>query len=111
MIVGDVQSGKTANMAALMAMACDYGWNMVIILSGTIDNLREQTQNRLIDDLNMKRAAKYFNAIKSLKDERPSSLQLDLGSRQCYFIVCLKIQNVFRIYLSGLTKIKIRRSK
>ncbi|MBS5888395.1 MAG: Z1 domain-containing protein [Clostridium sp.] len=111
MIVGDVQSGKTANMAALMAMACDYGWNMVIILSGTIDNLREQTQNRLIDDLNMKRAAKYFNAIKSLKDERPSSLQLDLGSRQCYFIVCLKNSKRLQDLLVWLNKDKNKKKQ
>ena len=52
LVIGNVQSGKTANMAALMAMAADCGWNMFIILSGTIENLRQQTQNRLLSDLN-----------------------------------------------------------
>lgn len=33
LVVGNVQSGKTANMEALMAMAADCGWNMFIILS------------------------------------------------------------------------------
>ena len=47
LVIGNVQSGKTANMAALMAMAADWGWNMFIVLSGTIENLRQQTQNRL----------------------------------------------------------------
>ena len=28
LVIGNVQSGKTANMAALMAMAADWGWNM-----------------------------------------------------------------------------------
>lgn len=51
LVVGSVQSGKTANMAGLMAMAADYGWNMFIVLSGTIENLREQTQTRLHKDL------------------------------------------------------------
>jgi hypothetical protein len=51
-VVGNVQSGKTANMAAVMAMAADYGFNFFIVLSGTIDNLRVQTRNRLISDLN-----------------------------------------------------------
>jgi hypothetical protein len=51
-VVGYVQSGKTANMAALMAMCADHGFNMFIILSGTIENLRKQTQTRLFDDLN-----------------------------------------------------------
>ena len=44
LVIGNVQSGKTANMAALMAMAADWGWNMFIVLSGTIENLRQQTQ-------------------------------------------------------------------
>ena len=51
MVIGNVQSGKTANMAALMAMAADWGWNMFIILAGTIDNLRKQTADRLYRDL------------------------------------------------------------
>ena len=51
-VIGNVQSGKTANMAALMAMAADWGYNMFIVLSGTIENLRVQTQNRLFSDLN-----------------------------------------------------------
>ena len=51
LIIGNVQSGKTANMAALMAMAADWGWNTFIILSGTIENLRKQTQQRLVKDL------------------------------------------------------------
>jgi len=52
LVIGNVQSGKTANMAALMAMAADCGWNMFIVLSGTIENLRKQTENRLFEDLN-----------------------------------------------------------
>lgn len=51
LVVGNVQSGKTANMAALMSMAADQGWNMFIVLSGTIENLRIQTRNRLSEDL------------------------------------------------------------
>lgn len=43
LVVGNVQSGKTANMAALMAMAADAGWNMFIVLSGMMENLRVQT--------------------------------------------------------------------
>ena len=30
LVIGNVQSGKTANMAGLMAMAADCGWNMFI---------------------------------------------------------------------------------
>ncbi len=52
LVIGNVQSGKTANMAALMAMAADAGWNMFIVLSGMMENLRAQTLRRLVEDLN-----------------------------------------------------------
>ena len=55
LVVGHVQSGKTANMEALMAMAADHGWNMFIVLSGTIENLRLQTLKRMQNDLNSAR--------------------------------------------------------
>ncbi|MBH0231379.1 Z1 domain-containing protein [Halobacillus yeomjeoni] len=52
LMVGHVQSGKTASMAALMAMAADWGWNYFVVLSGMIENLRSQTETRLWGDLN-----------------------------------------------------------
>lgn len=52
LVVGHVQSGKTANMAGLMSMAADWGFDMFIVLTGTIENLRKQTQSRLLTDLN-----------------------------------------------------------
>src|SRR5699024_4442660 len=53
LVVGSVQSGKTANMIGLMSMAADYGFNFFIIFSGMIDSLREQTENRMFKDLNL----------------------------------------------------------
>lgn len=47
MVVGDVQSGKTANYLALANMACDYGYRLVLILAGLTDSLRIQTQERV----------------------------------------------------------------
>lgn len=51
LVMGSVQSGKTANMIGLVTMAAYYDWNMVIILSGSIDNLRKQTRDRFFRDL------------------------------------------------------------
>lgn len=51
LVMGSVQSGKTANMIGLSAMAAHYDWNFIIILSGTIDNLRKQTRDRFLRDL------------------------------------------------------------
>ena len=51
LVMGSVQSGKTANMVGLVSMAAHYDWNFIIVLSGTIDNLRVQTRNRFFSDL------------------------------------------------------------
>ena len=47
LVVGDVQSGKTATYAALICKAADAGYRMVILLTGMLENVRRQTQERL----------------------------------------------------------------
>ena len=94
LVIGNVQSGKTANMAALMAMAADNGWNMFVILSGTIENLREQTRSRLYGDLNSPGNLNWImldqlaRGNKCPFDSRPHNLQFNGTNR--YFVVCLK---------------------
>lgn len=46
LVVGDVQSGKTANYLGLINLAYDYGYKIVILLAGTTNSLRVQTQKR-----------------------------------------------------------------
>jgi hypothetical protein len=47
MVVGSVQSGKTANYAGLINKAIDAGYKLIIVLAGTHDSLRSQTQIRI----------------------------------------------------------------
>lgn len=47
LVVGYVQSGKTANFTGIIAKAIDSGYRLVIVLTGTIELLRGQTQRRL----------------------------------------------------------------
>src|SRR5699024_11418827 len=49
--VGNVQSGKTANMAGLIAIAADHGFNCFIILSGMICKICIQTENRKMTNI------------------------------------------------------------
>lgn len=51
LVVGFVQSGKTANYTALIAKAADVGYRLIIILSGIDNGLRMQTQIRLNKEL------------------------------------------------------------
>jgi hypothetical protein len=57
LVVGYVQSGKTANYAALISKAVDSGYRIVIVLAGMHTNLRKQTQIRLEQDLHINDAS------------------------------------------------------
>lgn len=46
LVIGDVQSGKTSNFLGLMALSIDKGFQVIIVLSGTTNLLRNQTQKR-----------------------------------------------------------------
>lgn len=47
LIIGDVQSGKTATYIGLLCKAADAGYRVAILLAGTTESLREQTQARV----------------------------------------------------------------
>jgi hypothetical protein len=51
LVLGYVQSGKTANYTALIAKAVDVGYRLIIVLSGIDNALRRQTQIRLDREL------------------------------------------------------------
>jgi hypothetical protein len=47
MVVGHVQSGKTANYTGLICKAADAGYRLIIVIAGIHNNLRNQTQQRI----------------------------------------------------------------
>lgn len=47
LVVGYVQSGKTANITGVIAKAIDAGYRLIIVMSGTMNLLRQQTQRRI----------------------------------------------------------------
>lgn len=90
LVVGNVQSGKTASMAGLMAMAADYGWNYFIVLTGLTENLRKQTEDRLISDLVHAHGNLIWDYIGYSKQHNNYS---DIGfsiPNRVFFTVCLK---------------------
>lgn len=50
MVVGSVQSGKTAHYTALITKAADAGYRLFVILAGVHNSLRAQTQERLNEE-------------------------------------------------------------
>ena len=47
LLLGDVQSGKTATYTAICNKSADAGYRVIIVLAGMMENLRIQTQERL----------------------------------------------------------------
>ncbi|GAB3115992.1 Z1 domain-containing protein [Bordetella tumbae] len=47
LVIGHVQSGKTANYTGLIARAADAGYKFIIVIAGIHNNLRRQTQQRI----------------------------------------------------------------
>ncbi len=50
LVVGHVQSGKTANYAGLICKAADAGYRLIVVLAGMHNALRQQTQKRIDRD-------------------------------------------------------------
>lgn len=51
LIIGDVQSGKTATYSGLICKAADAGYKVVILLAGVTESLRQQTQERIDESI------------------------------------------------------------
>ncbi len=60
LVVGDVQSGKTSTYIGLIAKAADAGYRIFILLTGTIEDLRRQTQDRVDFGFIGRRSAEIF---------------------------------------------------
>lgn len=98
LVVGYVQSGKTANYTAVAARAVDAGYRMVIVLSGIHDSLRSQTQNRLERELlgrsdgarsSTKHATEWVSLTSSTQDFVEQDVRI-LSSDASFFAVVKK---------------------
>ena len=47
MVMGHVQSGKTANYIGVVTKAADFGYRVIVIIAGLQNRLRDQTQRRV----------------------------------------------------------------
>lgn len=74
LVIGYVQSGKTANYAGLIAKAVDAGYRIIIVLAGMYTNLRAQTQLRLETDLNVNDAKDKSGVAWSLLTGRDTDI-------------------------------------
>ncbi|UEG54909.1 Z1 domain-containing protein [Mucilaginibacter daejeonensis] len=63
LVVGSVQSGKTANFNAVINSAIDAGYDLIIVLSGIMEDLRSQTQKRIEKEVEGKYKAGSFIGV------------------------------------------------
>lgn len=61
LVLGDVQSGKTANYTAICNKAADTGYRIITILAGLQENLRKQTQERLDAECSGRKSEYYLD--------------------------------------------------
>ena len=100
LVVGHIQSGKTANFSAVIAKAGDSGYKIVIVLSGLHNTLRKQTQRRLERDLGRENVAgvgepeagrrwQWMTGAESWGDFDPRGVNAALlqGNEQVIFVV------------------------
>lgn len=110
MVVGHVQSGKTGNYTALISKAADAGYKFIVVIAGGLNNLRNQTQERINesfigrDDGNIVGVGNFestekkqtpvsltnksFDFNKRDATKAKQSLDLDMGERP--FIIVIK---------------------
>jgi len=68
LVVGYVQSGKTANFTATIAKAADAGYRLFIVLSGVHNSLRRQTQIRLTEELHDLEPTRWLSLTTEKRD-------------------------------------------
>jgi hypothetical protein len=70
MVVGHVQSGKTANYTGLVCKAADAGYRLIIVIAGVHNSLRNQTQRRIDEGFVGRDSARLL----SKKDGHPRAI-------------------------------------
>ena len=100
LVVGHVQSGKTANYAGVICKAADAGYQVIIVLAGLLNSLRNQTQERLDSD--------FMGFCTRLKDYVGAS-RFDKTRRPIYFTTSVedfkkKTANSFGMELDALNE-------
>jgi Z1 domain len=89
LVLGYVQSGKTTNFTAVIAKAADAGYSFFIVLSGIHNGLRQQTQDRLSEQL-WSPSRQEWHRLTAEEDFRPTDsvdAMLNAGEQKVLVVV------------------------
>lgn len=95
-VVGYVQSGKTMSFETVIALARDNGYGLVIVLVGTKNNLRDQSEDRLKKDLGIQEGENWYHfsnpglAKKTQVSDRIAAWQRQPARKKAVLITVLK---------------------
>ena len=107
LVVGHVQSGKTANYIGVMCKAADAGYKVIIVLGGLLNSLRNQTQKRIDSDFfgfctkgkkeigvakfdNSRRPFSLTTAVEDFRKTTADRVQIDLNALNEPVVLVLK---------------------
>ncbi len=107
LVLGYVQSGKTASMAGTIAKAADSGYRMVIVLAGMTNALRKQTQVRLHHEVVSHNPSLWIEGTTAESDFNPGSgpKLVTAGPHKCSLFVIKKNTKVLAKLKKALGKL------
>ncbi len=117
LVLGYIQSGKTANFSAVIAKTIDEGYKLIIVLSGMHNNLRLQTQTRLVEELERPKpeACMTLTRVDEKGDfdkKQAVTANRALGSKDGFALVVLKknthVLRAFNDWISKANKENIK---
>lgn len=108
LVVGYVQSGKTANFSAVITKAVDEGYRLVIVMTGILESLRSQTQARLQNGvadaiIKSKKSVISLTSVKSdISSDDASNLEANLHTGGVAYAVVKKNHNCLKYLMEQL---------
>ena len=97
LVLGFVQSGKTANFTAAIAKAADAGYRLFIVLSGVHNSLRRQTQLRIDEHLVERHPARWVGLTDDQRDFGKPVKALPLLASPDLRLIAVVKKNVSRL--------------
>ncbi|QFQ01534.1 Z1 domain protein [Corynebacterium urogenitale] len=96
LVVGYVQSGKTTNFMSVIAKAADEGYRLIVVLSGMLNNLRKQTQDRLYEDL-MSKTETHWTMLTTSKQDFDQTINAALLAKRDTRMIAVVKKNSRRL--------------
>jgi hypothetical protein len=92
LVLGYVQSGKTANFTATISKAADVGFRVFLVFSGLTNSLRQQTQDRLNKELVAVSPTRWHTWTDSDKDigDFPFNMVAMLSNKEARHLAVVK---------------------